>query len=371
MPAAWVGAAAAAAGAINSIANTPSGGSYSGVSGAYTPQGLQTADTAWLQAFGNEQNVANQVGSTVQPLYQQSLNAQQGIDYSQYLQGAQQAGQAYTGLAGLAGQQANMYGGAAQTAQGQQQNLYGNANQVAQTAFDPQNALYDRTQQQLSDQVNAGQAMRGLGVSPVGGSEYNQAMSNFNIDWQNQQLARQTQGIQAQAAGSQAGAQQGTLMGTDLAAQLSAQGQVPSYLQQAGQVPTTAQQYVAGMPATNAASYQTNMGQLANLYGGVQNQAIPYMNAGVGAQQTQQQFNANQQAATTAAATQLGGALGQGAYNLYQNNPFTSANVNANNTNYFGGSGGGWVAQGDTSGTANTASNFYGSTYNPAAGWSA
>ena len=32
------------------------------------------------------------------------------------------------------------------------------------------------------------------------------------------------------------------------------------------------------------------MGQLANLYGGVQNQAIPYMNAGVGAQQTQQQF---------------------------------------------------------------------------------
>jgi hypothetical protein len=310
------------------------GGSYSGVSGAYTPQGLQTADTAWQQAFGNEQGVANQVGSTVQPLYQQSLNAQQGIDYSQYLQGAQQAGQAYTGLAGLAGQQANMYGGAAQTAQGQQQNLYGNANQVAQTAFDPQNALYDRTQQQLSDQVNAGQAMRGLGVSPVGGSEYNQAMSNFNIDWQNQQLARQTQGIQAQAAGSQAGAQQGTLAGADLAAQLSAQGQVPSYLQQAGQVPTTAQQYVAGMPATNAASYQTNMGQLANLYGGVQNQAIPYMNAGVGAQQTQQQFNAQQQAAGAAAGAQMGGMLGNVAAQYY-NQPINSANL------WSGSSGGG------------------------------
>ena len=38
--------------------------------------------------------------------YQQSLNAQQGIDYSQYLQGANQAGQAYSGLAGMAGQQA-------------------------------------------------------------------------------------------------------------------------------------------------------------------------------------------------------------------------------------------------------------------------
>ena len=32
-----------------------------------------------------------------------------------------------------AGQQAGMYGSAAQTAQGQQQSLYGNANQVAQS----------------------------------------------------------------------------------------------------------------------------------------------------------------------------------------------------------------------------------------------
>ena len=316
----WIPAAVIAGGSVvggllgGSSSNQ---GGYSGVSGAYTPQGLTAADTAWQQEFGNQQNTVSQTGSTVQPLYQQSLNAQQGIDYSQYLQGAQQAGQSYTGLANMAGNQAGIYGQAAQTAQGQQSNLYANANQVAQTAFDPQNALYAQTQQQLSDQVNAGQAQRGLGISPVGGSEYNQAMSNFDINWQNQQLARQTQGLQAQATGSQAGAQQGTLMGADLAAQLSAQGQVPTYQQQAGQVPTTAQQYVAGQPAANAAAYQTNMGQLANLYGGVESSAIPYMNAGVGASQTQQQFNAQQQAAGAAAGSQLGGMLGNVAASAY------------------------------------------------------
>ena len=132
---------------------------------------------------------------------------------------------------------------------------------------------------------------------------------------------------------------------------MSAQGQVPSYLQQADQVPTTAQQYVAGMPATNAASYQTNMGQLANLYGGVQNQAIPYMNAGVGAQQTQQQFNASQQAAGAAAGAQMGGTLGNVAAQYY-NQPINSTNLwsgssvggdftptagNSFNVNYLGG----------------------------------
>ena len=329
----WIGGAISAAGSVLGgviAGNSSSGGNYSGVSGAYTPQGLTAADTAWQQAFGNQQNTVNQTGSTVQPLYQQSLNAQQGIDYSQYLQGAQQAGQSYTGLANMAGNQAGIYGQAAQTAQGQQSNLYANANQVAQTAFDPQNALYAQTQQQLSDQVNAGQAQRGLGISAVGGSEYNQAMSNFDINWQNQQLARQTQGLQAQATGSQAGAQQGQLMGTDLVAQLSAQGQVPTYQQQAGQVPTTAQQYVAGQPAANAAAYQTNMGQLANLYGGVESSAIPYMNYGVGAAQTQQQFNASQQAAAAASGAQLGGMLGNAVGQYYQSNPFASLSNSSN-----------------------------------------
>jgi len=45
-------------------------------------------------------------------------------------------------------------------------------------------------------------------------------------------------------------------------------------------------------------------------------------------------------------------------------------NTNPNNTSYFGGNGGGFVAQPDSSQTANVASDFYGSGYNSSAGWS-
>ena len=84
---------------------------------------------------------------------------------------------------------------------------------------------------------------------------------------------------------------------------------------------------------------------------------------------------AQQQAASLAQARQFGGInqLTSGLGGLASSNLFSnpSTNTNPNNTSYFGGSGGGWVAQGDTSGTAATASDFYGSTYQPSAGWSA
>jgi len=326
---AWIGGAIAGVGSLLGGALSGSGsggGTYGGTSQVYMPQNVSAADTGWYNAFNNQQNTVNQVGQTVSPLYQQALTQQQAINYDPYLQASQQAGSQYGNLAALAGQQAGTYGQAATAAQGQQSNLYGLANQVAQTAFDPQNALYAQTQQQLQDQVNAGQAARGLGNSPVGGQEYNQAMSNFDINWQNAQLQRQAQGISSAAAASTAGAQQNQIMGADLAAQLSAQGQVPTYTQQSAQTPLTAQQYVAGMPATNASAYQTNMGQLANLYGGVENQALPYMTGGVGAEQTQQQFAAQQQAALSSGLAGIGYNLGTGLSNTWGSGSSGSGN---------------------------------------------
>lgn len=84
--------------------------------------------------------------------------------------------------------------GAAQTGTGY-------ATRVLDTAFDPQNALYNRTAQQLQDQIRAGQASRGITQSPYGANLESQGMSNFNIDWQNQQLGRQAQGLGAYATG--------------------------------------------------------------------------------------------------------------------------------------------------------------------------
>ncbi len=70
------------------------------------------------------------------------------------------------------------------------------APQILQTGFDPQSALYDRTQQQIKDQLSATNAMSGLSGTPYGAGVMGQGVTNFNIDWQNQQLQRQLQATQ-------------------------------------------------------------------------------------------------------------------------------------------------------------------------------
>lgn len=100
------------------------------------------------------------------------------------------AGQAAGAQAGANfGQAGNMRAGA--------NTLQTGAGQVLNTAFDPQNALYNRTAQQLQDQVRVGEAARGITMSPYGAGVEGKAMSDFNIDWQNAQLGRQTAGLGA------------------------------------------------------------------------------------------------------------------------------------------------------------------------------
>ena len=72
------------------------------------------------------------------------------------------------------------------------QSLQDYGGQIGQMGFDPQNALYSRTLQQVQDQQRAGQAARGISMSPYGAGLEGDATRNFNIDWQNQQLKRAT-----------------------------------------------------------------------------------------------------------------------------------------------------------------------------------
>lgn len=67
---------------------------------------------------------------------------------------------------------------------------------ITQAAFDPRGELYGRTQQQLQDQTRASQMARGIGTTGYGAGLESKAMSDFNIDWQNQQLQRMLQGAQ-------------------------------------------------------------------------------------------------------------------------------------------------------------------------------
>ncbi len=78
--------------------------------------------------------------------------------------------------------------------------------QIGQMGFDPQGALYDRTLHQVQEQQRAGQAARGIGMSPYGAGLEGDATRNFNIDWQNQQLKRATDAGAAMSGLGQAAA---------------------------------------------------------------------------------------------------------------------------------------------------------------------
>jgi hypothetical protein len=251
------GVAAAVAGAATSAALAPSGGGTSSSSGQpyYTPTGLGPADTGWQQLLQSQMN-AYSGGNPYAPWYQS---------------GALNAGNVYGNLANYAAS----YGGDAsrqyESNIGAQGYLQGVGQDVYNLARDPQSALYNRTQQQLTDQVNAGQALRGLGTSAVGGQEYNQAMSNFNIDWQNQQLNRALQGAQGLSGLYGQAGNYGQAANQNLQQSLGFGEQSAQYAQAAGQVPYA---------AANAIQNQ----QIAQAQG-IQGQIIPYLNYGQGAVQ--------------------------------------------------------------------------------------
>lgn len=75
--------------------------------------------------------------------------------------------------------------------------LMGDAATTLNTAYDPQTALYNRSYQQMMEQTNAINAQNGVTGSPFAAGIDAQNSSNFNIDWQNAQLARQIQALGA------------------------------------------------------------------------------------------------------------------------------------------------------------------------------
>jgi len=240
-----VGGLASAAGSIGGLVNGGSRGSGSNSPYQYVPTGLKQADSNLQSLFQQGQNAA----APIQGLNQQYGQFSQGIINNPY------ASQAQTNVNDLANQyggkgwadlaNANMLynqGAATTTGMNAQANQLkglsglaqapaayatpiwqaGQANQTRQnalgdstaaagqsvwnTALDPQNALYNRTQQQLVDQQNAQLAMSGLSGSPYGAGIANQGLSNFNIDWQGNQLKRQLSGLSGlQGANSAAG----------------------------------------------------------------------------------------------------------------------------------------------------------------------
>ncbi|EMN5130239.1 hypothetical protein RVV79_003355 [Burkholderia contaminans] len=296
----------AVAGAIAApiVGGLVSGGSSPSVSGGgpsyYTPTGLGTADQTWQgllagmnTGFGNRN--LDQYG-------QQSL--QEGINANNYYRNGYQnaagtAGAQYGNLAGLM----NQFG--LENIATQNSLLSGGQN-LMNMGLDPQNALYDRTRQQVTDQSAATNSMYGLGSSAAGAGLQNQALSNFNIDWQNNQLQRAAQGLQAYAGAANTAGRFGELGTSQL-------GSVPGYTLAGGSTPYNTAQTIAGVPGSLGNTYGSFLNQ--NVYGpaeGIMGSIIPYMNYGQGAQSVPYQSQAQ-------GAGALGSMVSQGVSGLFGN----------------------------------------------------
>jgi hypothetical protein len=152
-----------------------------------------TAGGNEASAIGGVQGYAG-LGQQFMPYAQNTFQSLYNNPYSgQALQGAQ-------GAAGMGGMAANNQFALGQGAAGAGASLIPYASQVMQSGFDPQQALYNQQFQQNVDQTRAGEAARGIATSPYGAGLENQSNQNFNMNWENQQLARQ-----AQAAGAAGG----------------------------------------------------------------------------------------------------------------------------------------------------------------------
>ena len=138
-------------------------------------------------AIGTQQGTYDSLGASVLPQAGQTASNLYNNPFAgQAIQGAQTAS-----TMGQQGAQTNFNTG---------QSLVPYAQQILNTGMDPQNALYAQQLQQTRDQSNVNNAQAGVAETPYGAGLTNQATTNFNIDWLNNELSRQTQA--AGAAGS-------------------------------------------------------------------------------------------------------------------------------------------------------------------------
>lgn len=174
--------------AVSSIFGGGQSSQYgAGTAPVYQPQNQGQFDTYYNQLI--QQMMNNNPAANIYPQYQQYVSQ---IENNPYAAGAQTAANNAGAASTAVGNAAISNAGALTTAGN---NILPYSQQILNTAFDPQDALYQRTLQQTQDQIRAGEASRGLALSPVGDALENQGLSNFNIDWQNNLLNRQTTGL--------------------------------------------------------------------------------------------------------------------------------------------------------------------------------
>ena len=182
-------------------------GSYGGSPATYIPTDQPQADQYYQQIFQQMQPYAAALPGETIPGYQ---------TYAANIQANPYAAQAQTGANTAAGYGTTAAGYGMQGAAG----LQGAAGEVLQTGFDPQQAFYNQSINNLQNQYGASNAAAGLS-GPFAAGVTDQGLNNFNIGWQQSQLGNQTSALTSAGQGY-AGAQ--TLGDLAAATQASATG---------------------------------------------------------------------------------------------------------------------------------------------------
>lgn len=325
--------------AVYSASQAGKGGGGGGGYMPYLPQYSGNADALWLQALQSGWDLGTGVPGNVSPLLQQGLNYQSGVDPRAYQGAGQAASMMYPGIANQDLNSASILQALAGNAIQRQGDVYGAGQNIWQTALDPQNALRDRTQHLLNENVRAGESARGLAMTPYGAGIENKANSDFLLDWNNQQLQRQATGLQGLTSANLGANQSNQLAGQDLSGMMGFLNAAPQALLQGGYTPLQVGQNIGQYYNNAAGGYTQGAGQALAVPAGLQGSIIPYLYAGQGASGNAfNQFNQNRAYET--------GQMSQGVQGAFQGiNQFAQSPAGQSTNNWlqglFGTGGGG------------------------------
>lgn len=230
----------------------------------FTPGAAVEMDQKWYAAMQAINKAIDRNTGMVDPTILSAYSQMLGIDLTPIVQATGMAGGMYTGMAGRAGAAGDVMGGQAAGA-------FGRGADIWNTARDPQNALYDYLKGQVTENTRAADTARGVAMSPYSAGNEADALSNFEMDWQNKQLGRQVTGAGAanQATATGAGA---------LDTSMGYYGMQPGFTVQGATLPFQGRQFAAQYPMDAASQFTQAEGyNVIDPYSRIQTNINPYL----------------------------------------------------------------------------------------------
>jgi hypothetical protein len=292
---------------MSSVIGSVAGGLLGGAAGS--GGGAPSLGSIYPNAFQNSQSYqglagnnianANTAQSSAAPAALATFNQAQNNPYTAaFQQGAGTAGSALTGVGNQSLANSSALSGASNS-------LLPYMQQVMNQGADPQNALFNQQQQLVTNQSNAQNAANGI-TGPWAAGTTGQNLSNFDINWQNNQLNR---ALQALSGGGAALGQAG--QGFNQAQSIGGQGAQDIY---AGTgLPYNTANQITGQQNTNINDLINSLGGINNIDSGTMQSLLQYLgqagNYALGQNQSQQNATKSGAAGGSILGGQLGGAL--------------------------------------------------------------